>query len=57
MGGGVKSLHRGGLKTASPFVRIFAKFGKNGNTQAKQRRDELKPIIEEIYHENNQIYV
>lgn len=30
--------------------------GKNGNTQAKLKRDELKPIIEEIYHENNQIY-
>lgn len=30
--------------------------GKNGNTQAKRRRDELKPVIEEIYHENNQIY-
>ena len=30
--------------------------GKNGNTQAKRRRDELKPIIEEIYHESNQIY-
>lgn len=30
--------------------------GKNGNTQAKQRRDELKPVIEEIYHKSNQIY-
>lgn len=30
--------------------------GKNGNTQAKRKRDELKPVIEEIYHENNQIY-
>lgn len=30
--------------------------GKNGNTQAKQRRDALKPVIEEIYHESNQIY-
>lgn len=30
--------------------------GKNGNTQAKQRRDELKPIIEAIYQESNQIY-
>ena len=29
---------------------------KNGNTQTKQRRDELTPIIEEIYHESNQIY-
>lgn len=24
--------------------------GKNSNTQAKQRHDELKSIIEEIYH-------
>lgn len=30
--------------------------GKNGNTKAKQRRDELKPVVEEIYHESNQIY-
>lgn len=27
--------------------------GKNGNTQAKQRRDELKPVIEAIYQESN----
>lgn len=30
--------------------------GKNGNTQAKKRSDELKPVIEEIYNESNQIY-
>lgn len=30
--------------------------GKNGNTQAKQRRDEFKPVIEAIYQESNQIY-
>ena len=30
--------------------------GKQGNTKAKIRRDELKPVIEEIYHESDQIY-
>ncbi|MCI8510192.1 MAG: IS3 family transposase [Lachnospiraceae bacterium] len=30
--------------------------GKNGNTQAKQRHDALKPVIEKIYHKSNQIY-
>ncbi len=29
---------------------------KNGNTQAAIRRKELLPMIEEIYHESNQIY-
>ncbi len=30
--------------------------GKHGNTKDKLRRDELKPVVEEIYHESNQIY-
>lgn len=30
--------------------------GKHGNTKDKLRRDELTPVVEEIYHESNQIY-
>ncbi len=30
--------------------------GKHGNTKGKLRRDELTPVVEEIYHESNQIY-
>lgn len=30
--------------------------GKNGDTEAKQKRDAITPIIKEIYDESNQIY-
>ncbi len=30
--------------------------GKNGNTEAKRKRDAITPIIKEIYDESNQIY-
>ena len=30
--------------------------GKNGNTQAKQKRDSITPVIKEIYDDSNQIY-
>lgn len=30
--------------------------GKHGNTKDKLRRNELTPVVEEIYHESNQIY-
>lgn len=30
--------------------------GKHGNTEAMRKRDEIKPIIKEIYDESNQIY-
>ena len=30
--------------------------GKNGYTEARRKRDEIKPVIKEIYDESNQIY-